>query len=112
MCDFRESGVCIKFSPKAVPEVKLITCLLWSPSAVTLPLDADESLVSSVIQLACDDQVGVNFTGIKVALSHSATDLGGYELVMKELTDSENNTWKDLNTADVYWDSAGMLLLI
>jgi len=69
-------------------------------------------LVSSVIQLACDDQVGVNFTGIKVALSHSATDLGGYELVMKELTDSENNTWKNLNTSDVYWDSAGMLPLI
>jgi len=72
-CDFRESGVCINFSPKAVPEVKPITCFLWSPSAVSLPLDADESLVSSVIQLACDDPVGVNFTGIKVALSHSAT---------------------------------------
>ena len=110
--DCRESGVCIKFSPKAVPEAKLITCSLWRPSAVSLPLQADESLVSSVIQLACDDPVGVNFSGVTLALSHSAVDMGGYELVMKELTDPENDTWKDLNTTNITWDPSGILHII
>ncbi|KAJ7363162.1 hypothetical protein OS493_011440 [Desmophyllum pertusum] len=55
-------------------------------------------LVSNVIELACDDLVGITFSGVTVALSHSATDLGGYELVMKELTNAEDNVWKDLET--------------
>lgn len=83
----------------------MITCSLWRSSAVSLPLQADESLVSSVIQLACDDPVGVNFTGVTVALSHSAVEMGGYELVMKELTD----TWKNVNTTNITWDPSGML---
>ena len=110
--DYRESGVCIKFSPKSVPEAKLITCSSWRSSAVSLPLEAGESLVSNVIQLSCDDPEGVNFTGVTVALSHSASALGGYELVMKELADSENDTWKNLNTTSQTWNSLGMLLLI
>ena len=95
-----------------MPEAKLITCLLWRSSAVSLPLEANESLVSSIIQLTCDDPQGVNFSGVTVALSHSATEIGGYELVMKELTDSENNTWKDLKTTNVTRDPSGMLLSI
>ena len=87
----------------------MITCSLWRSSAVSLPLQADESLVSSVIQLACDDPVGVNFTGVTVALSHSVVDMGGYELVMKELTDPENDTWKNVNTTNITWDPSGML---
>ena len=95
-----------------MPEVKLITCSLWRPSAVSLPLQADESLVSSVIQLACDDPVGVNFSGVTLVLSHSAVDMGGYELVMKELTDPENDTWKNLNTTNITWDPSGILHII
>ena len=95
-----------------MPEAKLITCFLWRSSAVSLPLEADESVVSSVIQLACDDPEGVNFSGVTVALSHSAIEIGGYELVMKELTNSENNTWKDLKATNVTRDPSGMLLSI
>ena len=95
-----------------MPEAKLVTCSLWRSSAVSLPLEANESLVSSIIQLDCDDAEGVNFSGVTVALSHSATEIGGYELVMKELPDSENDTWKDLNTTNVTWDPSGMLLSI
>ena len=95
-----------------MPEAKLITCLLWSSSHVSLPLEADESLVSSIIQLACDDPEGVNFSGVTVALSHSAIDIGGYELVMKELTDPENDIWKNLSTTNETWDPSGMLLSI
>ena len=48
--------------------------------------------------MACSDPVGVNFKEITVALAHSASDLGGYELVMREFTDSENRDCRDLQT--------------
>lgn len=79
----------------------------------SLPFEADESLVSSVIQLDCDDPKGVNSSGITVALSHSAPDLGGYELVMKELRiDSGKKTWKELKPTNEICVPPGMLLLI
>ena len=82
-----------------MPEPKIIVCSTWRPYAVSLPLENDETLVSSVIELHCDDPVGVNFTGITVALSHSAVESKQYELVMKERVNREKNTWKDLETA-------------
>jgi len=101
-----ESGVCVKFSPKTVPEPKLITCYSWRRNTVVVPLEDDETLVSSVVQLGCDDAVGVNFTGITLALSHSAVESRDHELVMKELFNPEEGTWKDLENAP------GMLLFI
>lgn len=89
-----------------MPEPKIITCSLWRPNAVSGLLEDDETLVSSVIQLECDDLVGVNFTGITLALSHSAVESREYELVMKQLIDREESTWKDLEAAP------GMLLFI
>lgn len=65
---------------------------------MSVPLEDDETLVSSVIQLECDDPAGVNFTGITLALSHSAVESKEYELVMKELINLEKRTWKDLKT--------------
>lgn len=94
----KESGVWIAFSPKTVPEPRRITCYSWSHNAVLVPLEDDETLVSSVIQLECDDPAGVNFTGITLALSHSAVESKEYELVMKELINLEKRTWKDLKT--------------
>ena len=63
-----------------------------------VPLEDDESLVSSVIQLECDNPAGVNFTCITLALSHSAVESNEYELVMKELINPQERTWKDLKT--------------
>lgn len=76
----------------------MITCLSWRPSAVSPPLENDETLVSNIIELACDDPKGVNFSEISVALSYSASDLQGHELVMKELSGQEYKTWKELKT--------------
>ena len=101
-----ETGVYIKFSPKAVPAPKLITSSLWRPHTVLPPLKDNETLVSNVIELECNDTIGIDFSLVTVALSHSATDLGGYELVLKELIDSEDNVWKDLET----WCPVGNLL--
>ena len=94
----KESGVWLAFSPKTVPKPKRITCYSWRRNAVSLPLEDDEILVSSIIQLECDDPAGVTFTGITLALSHSTVESKEYELVMKELISPENRTWKDLKT--------------
>ena len=37
-----------------------------------------------------------------IAISHSATDLKGYELVVKKLTNEENKNWEDLETRSVW----------
>ncbi len=83
----------------------MITCSLWRASVVSPYLEDNEMLVSNVIELACDDPTGINFSKITVALSHSATDLKryeilmkGYEFVMKELIYSSDMSWKDLET--------------
>lgn len=112
---YREFGVWITLFSQAVQDPKLITCSLWHPTAVPSPLENDETLVSNIIELACDDPDGVDFSEISVALSYSASDLQGHELVMKELTDQEIKTWKELKTMKeglTVQTQTGMLLLI
>lgn len=94
----KENGVWLAFSPKTVAKPKRVTCYSWSRSAEVVRLEDDETLVSSIIQLECDDPAGVTFTGITLALSHSAVESKEYELVMKELINTEEKTWKDLKT--------------
>ncbi len=93
---FEDHGIYITFSSKAVQTTKLVTCSLWRPIVVLPILEDGERLVSNVIDLACKDPKGVNFNEVTVALAHSASDLGGYELVLREFTDSENTDWKDI----------------
>ena len=97
----KETGVLIKFFPKAVPDPRLVTCSLWKRRIVSPLLENNESLVSNVIELDCDDPHDVVFSSIEVALSHSADCLRGYELVLKEMADSKGLRWKDLRTSEV-----------
>ena len=97
----KETGVLIKFLSKAVPDPRLVTCSLWKPGTVSPHLEENESLVSYVIELHCDDPLDVVFSSIEVALSHSAFCLRGYELRMKEMADSERLPWRDLHTSKV-----------
>ena len=54
-----------------------------------------------------DLKSGQHMQGIvTVALFHSASELKGYELVIKQLVDPDNNEWKDLKTKNV-WHSSG-----
>lgn len=95
----KESGICIKFSPNAVKTPVMVTSLLLlRPGNVSPPLEDDETIVSHIIELACDDPVAIQFSKVTVTLSHSATELREYELVLKERINSEKNTWKDLET--------------
>lgn len=98
----------------AVLEPKQITCSLWKPETCSPPLKENESLVSNVIELLCEHGPPSaqfskdNDKKIMIMLSHSATDLVGYELVIKELVDQDNNEWIDLETRNI-WKESGRI---
>ena len=88
---------------KALPTCTEVTCSLWNLQILSPPLGRNEALVSSVMELACgslpDTKEHYEFNvKVKLALSHSASDIKGYELVIKELTNEKTNDWRDLKT--------------
>ena len=93
----------VMIPPKALPTCTEVTCSLWNQQILSPPLGRNEALVSSVMELACGNLPGTeeryefNVKG-KLALSHSASDIKGYELVIKELTNEKTNDWRDLKT--------------
>ena len=104
-------SACVTFPPNAVKSTVVFRCLLWQSTIDFPPLRKNEALVSNVIVLARDDLLRSDFTGtfdeeVSVALSHSATNLKGYEVVMIELVDLDNNEWKDLQTTNI-WKASG-----
>ena len=108
-----QAAACITFPPNAVTKPVLFRCTLWESTTHFPPLKRNEALVSSVIVLTCDDPLSSNFTGefdkeVTVALSHSACNLKGYEVVIRELVDSDNNHWRDLETTSI-WQASGRL---
>ena len=59
--------------------------------------------MNSVMELACGSLLGTKKryefnVKMKVALSHSASDIKGYELVFKELINEKSNDWRELET--------------
>ena len=106
-----QAAAYISFPQNAVAKAVLFKCTRMEPTIHSPPLKKDEALVSNVIELSYDDPPASNFTGdfkekVSVALSHSATSLKGYEVVMRELVDSDNNEWKDLETTNI-WQASG-----
>ena len=88
---------------KALPTCTEITCSLWNLQILSPPLGRNEALVSSVMELACGSLLGTEkrykfHRKVKLALSHSASDIKGYELVIKELIREKTNDWRDLET--------------
>ena len=75
----------------------------WKNSVCSPPLQEHEAITSNVIELSPMDSQDVKFnTKVKLSLSYSATNLRGYELVIKKLTDKETNKWEDLDgTKDI-----------
>ena len=110
------AAACITFPQNAVTKPVLFTCTLWESTTHFPPLKKDEALVSSVIVLTYDDQLSSNFTGefdkeVTVAISHSACNLKGHEVVIRELVDADNNEWKDLETTNI-WQASGRFPLL
>ena len=64
-----------------------------------------------MIELSHDGPPDLEFSeddrgNITVALLHSASNLKGYEVVIKQLVDPENSEWKELETANI-WHTSG-----
>ena len=66
-------------------------------------LQEHEAITSNVIELSSLNGQELKFnTKVKLSLSHSATDLQGYEVVIKRLLDKGTNNWEDLHgTRDI-----------
>ena len=101
----------ITFPQNAVTQPVWFTCTLLEDPKHHPPLEKDEALVSDVIELSFDDLLESDFTGdfdemVSVALCHSARDLRGYEIVIRELVDSHSNAWRDLETTST-WQASG-----
>ena len=89
--------------PKALSTCTEVTCSLWNLQILSPPLGRNEALVSSVMELGRGSLPGTEKryefnVKVKLALSHSASDIKGYELVIKELTNEKTNDWRDLET--------------
>ena len=103
-----EAAAYVTFHEGAVPKPLLFTCSVWPPKLRSPPISSDELLVSNVIELSHDGPPDLELSGddegnVTVALLHSATDLKGYEVVIKQLVDPYDNVWKDLET----WHASG-----
>ncbi|KAL9978768.1 hypothetical protein ACROYT_G016323 [Oculina patagonica] len=102
-----QAAAYITFPQNAVTQAVLFRCTRKESTIHSPPLKKDEALVSNVIELSCDDPSASKFTGkfdekVSVALCHSAANLKGYEVVIRELIDSDNDEWKDLETTNVW----------
>ena len=96
---FKHGAVHLMFPPDAVSTS--IVVRRWKyPSP---PLQEHEAITSNVIELSSMARQGLKFnTKVRLSLSHSATNLRGYELVIKKLVDKEMNDWKEVDgTKDV-----------
>ena len=100
---FNEWAVHLFFPPDAVSERASIVVHLWHYSVRSPPLQEHEAITSNVIELSSVNGEVLKFnTKVKLSLSHSATDLLGYEIVIKKLIDKETNTWEDVDgTRDI-----------
>ena len=115
----REAGASIQLCSEAIQHPLPFTCrcLLWNPRILSPPIANDEILVSSVIELSHDGPPDLEYkesvegTRFTVALLHSAPNLEGYEVVIKQLIDQENNEWKELKTENT-WHGSGTIMLL
>ena len=94
----KEWAVHLMLPPGAVSERTSIVVHRWEYSVLSPPLQEHEAITSNVIELSSINGQGLKFnTKVKLSLSHSATDLWGYELVIKKLIDKKANKWEDLD---------------
>ena len=116
----REAGASIKLNSGAVqqPVPFTCTCSLWNPGTLSPPIASDEILVSSVIELSHDSPPDLEYResverlSFTIALLQSAPNLEGYEVVIKQLIDQENNEWKELKTENTWLGSGNVMLLL
>ena len=93
-----QGAVHLILPPDAVSEPTSIVLRRWKYSVRSPPLQENEVITSDVIELSSMNGQCLKFNSkVKLSLSHSATDLLGYELVIKKLIDKEANKWEDID---------------
>ena len=97
--DLDEGAIHVTFPPDTVAEPTDIMVFRWKYGMCLPQLEEHEAIVSNVIEISADTEVGgLTFNSeVKLVLSHSAAELEGYELVMKRLTDTEKNEWQEIS---------------
>ena len=81
---FKQWGIHLMLPPDAVSERTSIVVRRWKDSVCSPPLQEHEAITSNVIELSFMNGPDLKFNNkVKLSLSHSATDLQGYELVIK-----------------------------
>ena len=100
---FKPWTVHLMLPPDTVSERTTIVVRRWKYSVRSPPLQEHEAITSNIIELSSLNGQELKFnTKVKLSLSHSATDLQGYEVVIKRLLDKETNNWEDLHgTRDI-----------
>ena len=99
--DLNLGAVHFMFPPDAVSEATTIVAYRWRCSACSPPLQGHEAVVSNVIQISSPGDEGLEFnTEVKLVLSHSASNLQGYEVVIKRLIDKGRNEWEEIDGSE------------
>ena len=96
--DLYAGTIHLTFPPDTVAEPTRIMVYRWKYGACLPHLADHEAVVSSVIEISVttESRASKFNSEVKLVLSHSATDLEGYELVIKVLTDVEKNQWEEI----------------
>ena len=96
--DIKKVAAHIIFPPDAVPEDRSMALQRWKSSACSPPLQENEAIVSDVVELSTGISEELTFNKeVTLAISHSASDLKGYEVVVKKLIDKDTNEWVDVD---------------
>ena len=90
----KRGAVNLIFSPNAVPEGTEPVVYRWKSSVLSPPLLEHEAIVSNVIEVSFHD--GHFNAMVTLLLSHSAPNLGGYEVVIQRLINKKTNEWQDV----------------
>ena len=112
--NLQEAAASVTFSRGAITKPLLIACSLWNPRTLSPPLGSNEALVSNVVEVSHDGPPELVFSrdaqgSVTVTLKHSASNFRGYEVVIKQLVDPENNEWIDLVT-NTFFNTSGIAL--
>ena len=99
----KQGAVHLMLPPNALSERTPIVVHRWKCGVRSPPLQEHEAITSNVVQLSSTNGQELKFnTTVKLSLSHSATDLQGYVLVIKRLIDRETNNWEEVDgTRDI-----------
>ena len=100
--DLYMGGIHLTFPPNTVGEPTRIMVYRWKYGAPLPHLMEGEAVVGNVIEISAATKVGAfKFNSeVELVLSHSAAVLEGYELVLKRLTDTQNNEWEEIHRCE------------